>query len=139
LEIVMLLQRLALRAAVACALLLASPPARAMEGIASTYGREIFRINPKGLTANGERFKPMGLTAAIWSLPFNTRVRVTHLATGRSIVVRVNDRGPHKRLGRLIDLSTGAARALGMGGLAHVRVDVVTVPGLDRSRVADAH
>jgi len=123
----MLLQRLALRAALACAL--ACPlPAHAMEGIASTYGREIFRINPRGLTANGERFRPMGHTAAIWSLPFNTWVRVTHLATGRSVVVRVNDRGPHKRLGRLIDLSTGAARALRMGGLARVRIDVVASP-----------
>ena len=110
----MLLQRLALRAALVCALL-APVPARAMEGIASTYGREIFRINPRGLTANGERFKPMGLTAAIWSLPFHTWVRVTHLRSGRSIIVRVNDRGPNKKLGRLIDLSTGAARAFQLG------------------------
>lgn len=121
----MILRRLALRAALLCALL-ATSPAHAMEGIASTYGHEIFRINPKGLTANGERFKPQGVTAAIWDVPFNTRLRVTHLASGRSIVVRVNDRGPHRRLGRLIDLSTGAARALRMGGLARVRVEVLT-------------
>ena len=122
----MLLQRLALRAAVVCALLSACPPAaHAWDGIASTYGREIFRINPKGLTANGERFQPMGQTAAIWDVPFNTRLRVTHLATGRSIVVRVNDRGPHRRLGRLIDLSTGSCRALGACGLARVRVEIV--------------
>lgn len=122
----MLLQRLALRAALACVLLLVPAHARAMEGIASTYGREIFRINPKGLTANGERFQPMGRTAAIWDVPFNTRLRVTHLATGRSIVVRVNDRGPHRRLGRLIDLSTGSCRALGACGLARVRVEVLS-------------
>ena len=125
----MLLQRPALRAACACALLLAPVHAQAWEGIASTYGREIFRINPKGLTANGERFRPMGRTAAIWSVPFNTRLRVTHLATGRSIIVRVNDRGPHKRLGRLIDLSTGACRALGACGLARVRVEIVPQGG----------
>lgn len=130
----MLLQRLALRAAVACALLLVPAYAHALEGIASTYGREVFRINPKGLTANGERFRPMGRTAAIWDVPFNTRLRVTHLATGRSIVVRVNDRGPHRRLGRLIDLSTGSCRALGACGLARVRVEVVR-PG---RHVADA-
>ncbi|MGU3386935.1 septal ring lytic transglycosylase RlpA family protein [Methylobacterium sp. D53M] len=130
----MILQRLALRAAIACALLLVPGHVWAMDGIASTYGREIFRINPKGLTANGERFKPMGLTAAIWDVPFNTRLRVTHLATGRSIVVRVNDRGPHRRLGRLIDLSTGSCRALGACGLARVRVEIVS-PG---RRVADA-
>lgn len=121
----MILQRLALRAAVACALLLVPAHARAWEGIASTYGREIFRINPKGLTANGERFKPMGLTAAMWDVPFNSRARVTHLATARSIVVRINDRGPHRRLRRLIDLSTGSCRALGACGLARVRVEVL--------------
>ncbi|MGU3668028.1 RlpA-like double-psi beta-barrel domain-containing protein [Methylobacterium sp. A49B] len=76
----------------------------------------------------------MGRTAAIWDVPFNTRLRVTHLATGRSIVVRVNDRGPHRRLGRLIDLSTGSCRALGACGLARVRVEIVS-PG---RRVADA-
>ncbi len=130
----MILQRLALRAAIACALLLVSGHVRAMEGIASTYGREILRINPKGLTANGERFRPMGLTAAMWDVPFNTRLRVTHLTTGRSIVVRVNDRGPHRRLGRLIDLSTGSCRALGACGLARVRVEVVPYG----RRVADA-
>jgi len=131
----MLLQRLALRAAVACALLLAPASAHAWEGIASTYGREIFRINKSGRTANGEHFRPMSLTAAIWDVPFNTRLRVTHLATGRSIIVRVNDRGPHRRLGRLIDLSSGSCRALRACGLARVRVEIV---GFDR-RVADAH
>ena len=130
----MLLQRIALRAACVCALLSASPPAHAWEGIASTYGREIFRINAKGLTANGELFRPMGMTAANWDVPFNTRLRVTHLATSRSIVVRVNDRGPHRRLGRMIDLSTGSCRALHACGLARVRVEVVS----GSRRVADA-
>lgn len=134
----MLLQRLVLRAALVC--VLAAPvPARAWEGIASTYGREIFRLNPSGRTANGEQFRPMGRTAAIWSLPFHTRVRVTHIVSGRSVVVRINDRGPAKRLGRLIDLSTGAARVLRMGGLARVRIEIVSGPKASRRHVADAH
>lgn len=117
--------------AVGCALAgpaiaLCPAPATALEGIASTYGREVFRINPSRRTANGEIFQPMARTAAIWSVPFNTRLRVTCLKTGRSVVVRINDRGPHKRLGRLIDLSTGSARALGMNGLARVRVEIVS-------------
>ncbi|MBP2494727.1 rare lipoprotein A [Methylobacterium sp. PvP062] len=133
----MLLQRLALRAAVACALLFAPAHARAWEGIASTYGREIFRINPKGLTANGERFKPMGLTAAMWDVPFNTRVRVTNLANGCSVIARINDRGPHRRLRRAIDMSTGAARALCFDGLARVRIEILDRAGSGR-RLADA-
>ncbi len=70
-------------------------------------------------TANGERFNPNGLTAAHRSLPFGTRVRVTNPANGRSVVVRINDRGPFIR-GRQIDLSRGSARAIGMGGVARV-------------------
>src|SRR5258705_12553760 len=58
-------------------------------------------------TANGERFNPGGLTAAHRTLKFGTRVRVTHLKTGRSVVVRINDRGSFIR-GRIIDLAYGA-------------------------------
>ncbi len=68
-------------------------------------------------TASGERLNPNGLTAAHRSLPFGTRLRVHH--RGRSVVVRVNDRGPHVR-GRCLDLSWGAAMALGISGLAPV-------------------
>lgn len=68
-------------------------------------------------TASGERFRPDGLTAAHRTLPFGTRLRVT--LGSRSTVVRINDRGPFVR-GRQLDLSRGAARAIGMGGLAHV-------------------
>ncbi len=75
-------------------------------------------------TANGERFNQNAMTAAHKYLPFGTRVRVTNLRSGRSIVVRINDRGPYVG-GRIIDLSRGAARALGMGGTASVRVDVI--------------
>lgn len=64
-------------------------------------------------TANGERFNPMGLTAAHRSLPFGTKLRVTNLRTGKSVVVRINDRGPFIR-GRVIDLSLGAARVIGL-------------------------
>lgn len=72
-------------------------------------------------TASGERFNAHGMTAAHRSLPFGTRVRVVHQDTGRSVVVRINDRGPHRR-GAVIDLSQGSARALGMGGVARVQI-----------------
>ena len=70
-------------------------------------------------TANGEAFNPNGMTAAHRSLPFGTRVRVVNQKTGRSVVVRINDRGPFIG-GRVIDLARGAARRLGMGGIATV-------------------
>lgn len=75
-------------------------------------------------TASGERYNPEGMTAAHRSLPFGTRVRVTHKRTGRSIVVRINDRGPFIR-GRIIDLSHAAKSALGMDGLAPVCLEVL--------------
>jgi rare lipoprotein A len=64
-------------------------------------------------TANGERFDPSGMTAAHPSLPFGTRVRVVHPASGNAVVVRINDRGPFTG-GRVIDLAEGAARKLGI-------------------------
>ena len=75
-------------------------------------------------TANGERYRPDGITAAHKKLPFGTRVKVTHKRTGRSVIVRINDRGPFIR-GRIIDLSRGAKRVLGMGGLAPVCLTVL--------------
>lgn len=75
-------------------------------------------------TANGEKFDPDGLTAAHRTLPFGSTVKVTLQKTGKSIVIRINDRGPHRR-GRIIDLSRGAKRALGMGDLATVCLDVL--------------
>lgn len=86
-------------------------------GVASWYGPGFYGRK----TANGERYTGKGLTAAHRSLPFGTMARVTDKRTGRSIVVRINDRGPFKR-GRVIDLSTASARALGMNGLAQVVV-----------------
>jgi rare lipoprotein A len=78
------------------------------------------------LTANGEKFDTHGLTAAHRTLPFGTRLRVTNVATGRSVTVRVNDRGPFIP-GRVVDVSYSAAATLGMvdGGLAKVKLDVV--------------
>lgn len=75
-------------------------------------------------TASGERFNTNAMTAAHRSLPFGTRVRVTNSRTGRSVVVRINDRGPFHG-GRAIDLSHAAARAIGMGGTANVALAVM--------------
>jgi rare lipoprotein A len=90
----------------------------AQVGIASYYkhGRK---------TANGERFNPNGMTAAHRTLKFGTRVRVTHLKSGRSVVVRINDRGPFGSGRRIIDLSYGAAKALGLSGTAKVNMIVL--------------
>jgi rare lipoprotein A len=77
-------------------------------------------------TANGEKFDARELTAAHPTLPFGTRLRVTNVATGRSVTVRVNDRGPYVP-GRVVDVSYSAADALGMvgKGVAKVKLDVV--------------
>jgi rare lipoprotein A len=91
----------------------------ASHGIASFYSDE----QP---TASGERFDPNGMTAAHRSLPFGTRLRVTNLATGRSVTVRINDRGPYIP-GRVVDVSYSAAESLGIvgRGVAKVKLDVV--------------
>jgi rare lipoprotein A len=77
-------------------------------------------------TASGERFDANELTAAHPTLPFGTRLRVTNVATGRSVTVRVNDRGPFVP-GRVVDVSYAAAETLGMvgRGIARVKLDVV--------------
>jgi rare lipoprotein A len=77
-----------------------------------------------GRTANGERFNPHGRTAAHRSLPFGTNVLVKHRRNGRSVVVRINDRGPFIR-DRIIDLSLGAALAIGLTGVAEVSLVVL--------------
>lgn len=91
-------------------------------GIASWYGGH----HQGRLTASGERFDEGKLTAAHRSLPLDTKARITNLENGRSVEVTVNDRGPYIE-GRVIDLSTRAAQALGMekDGLALVRIEVV--------------
>ncbi|WP_235595966.1 septal ring lytic transglycosylase RlpA family protein [Mastigocoleus testarum] len=95
---------------------------RILRGWASWYGYD----GSGNRTATGERYNPEGLTAAHRSLPFGTRVRVTNTRNGRSVVVRINDRGPFIR-GRIIDVSAGAARRLRMisSGVAPVRVEVI--------------
>ncbi len=95
---------------------------RGFRGIASFYGA--YFAGKK--TASGERFNPSRMTAAHRTLPFGTRVRVTNMRNGRSVVVRINDRGPFIR-GRVIDLSRGAAGVIGMigRGIAPVRVEVL--------------
>ena len=77
-------------------------------------------------TASGEKFDPRELTAAHRTLPFGTRLRVTNLTNGRSVMVRVNDRGPFMR-GRTVDVSSSAAEALQMTerGVVNVKLDVV--------------
>jgi len=77
-----------------------------------------------GRTASGERASPSAFTAAHRTLPFGTHVRVTDDRTGRSVVVRINDRGPFVR-GRVIDLTPAAAHALGISGTAPVKLDVL--------------
>jgi rare lipoprotein A len=91
--------------------------ASAQSGIASVYSEG-------NRTASGERISAGTLTAAHRSLPFGTKVRVTNTSNGRSVVVRINDRGPFVK-GRIIDLTPAGASALGFSGLAHVTVDVV--------------
>jgi rare lipoprotein A len=111
-------------ATVACCGALLAGPLEAgssfkQEGKASWY-----KMGTK--TANGERYDPMGITAAHPSLPFNTKVRVTNPSSGKSVVVRINDRGPHTG-GRIIDLSQGAAKEIDLvrAGVAQVSIEVL--------------
>ena len=93
---------------------------RSFSGMASYYGSE-----SGSRTASGQRFNQNALTAAHRSLPFGTKLRVTH--GGRSVVVTINDRGPFTR-GRVLDLSTAAARAVGLtgAGVGRVTAEVIS-------------
>ena len=93
---------------------------RSFSGMASFYGNE-----SGSKTASGQRFNQNAMTAAHRSLPFGTKLRVTH--RGQSVVVTVNDRGPFIK-GRVLDLSTGAARAIGLtgAGVGHITAEVVS-------------
>ena len=103
---------------VAIPIVAVSTAASAQSGIASVYAYN------GGRTASGERMTNGALTAAHRTLPFGTMVRVTNARTGRSVVVRINDRGPFVH-GRVIDVTPAAARALGFSGLAPVILAVV--------------
>ena len=91
--------------------------ARAESGVASVYAYNGSK------TASGQRANPRGLTAAHKSLPFGTMVQVTNRRNGKSVTVRINDRGPFIR-GRVIDLTPAGAQALGFSGLAPVTLSV---------------
>ena len=101
------------------AVTIAAPAKAFTTGVASYYksGR---------VTANGEAFKPMGLTAAHRKLPFGTFLKVTNLRSGKSVIVRVNDRGPFIK-GRILDLSLGAAKVIGLtnSGVAKISYTIV--------------
>ena len=77
-------------------------------------------------TASGEMMNPSAMTAAHKTLPLGSKVRVTHAKSGKSIVVRINDRGPFIK-GRIIDLSKGAAKKLGFIGAGHAKVCISRV------------
>jgi rare lipoprotein A len=98
----------------------ASAGGLAFSGLASYYSYS------GGKLANGSRFEAGALTAAHRTLPFGTRVRVTDPKSGRSVIVTINDRGPFGR-GRVIDLSLGAARALGMldRGVVFIQAEIL--------------
>ena len=115
------------KAAVLFASLLLSSPsvASTQHGIASVYRG--------GKTANGECATASALTAAHRTLPFGTMLQVTNGRTGRSVVVRVNDRGPFVR-GRVIDLTPAGARAIGFSGLASVTLAVLATAGASRAQ-----
>jgi rare lipoprotein A len=113
----------AVRAATAAA---GNSSARLETGIASWYGNPFHGRK----TANGERFDMNALTAAHPNLPFGSWVRVRSLLNGRSVDVRINDRGPHIKQ-RIIDLSRAAAQALGLAGQGTPRVEITV---LDRFR-----
>jgi len=99
------------------------PPGWRQRGLASYYGKKFHGRT----TANGEVYDMYGISAAHRNLPFGTRVRVRRLESGRTIDVRINDRGPFIE-GRIIDLSYGAAEALGMvrDGVVAVEIEVLS-------------
>ena len=102
---------------------IASGPVRAESGLASFYGG--------GRTASGEVTGPAGLTAAHRTLPFGTKVVVTNLRSGKSVVVRITDRGPYRHR-RIIDVSRAAARELDMINSGTAMVSIVPQQSADK-------
>jgi rare lipoprotein A len=114
---------------IACVASAAPSPPPAQRGLASVYSDH---LNGKK-TASGESYDSSGLTAAHRTLPLGAEIRVTNLTNGRSVRVRVNDRGPHVE-GRIVDLSSRAAAALGMRtGVARVRLEILSQPAEART------
>lgn len=102
------------------------PPVAVWTGNASWYSKESPGINLH--TANNEVFDDRDMTCAMWDVPFQQRIRVTNLDNGKSVVVRVNDRGPHRRFvrrGRVIDLTKAAFHRVSSldNGLIHVSLE----------------
>ena len=120
-------------AAAAAAPAAAAPSGDAMTGIAAVYGTRFAGRK----TASGKRYNPNALTAAHNTLPFGTRVKVTGVKSKRSAVVVITDRGP-TTAGRIIDLSSAAARKIGMArpGLRQVTLEVVSKPAARASKAA---
>ena len=100
----------------------APAPGTRIVGLASWYGQK----HQGRATASGEAFDMNKLTAAHRTMPFGTRLRVTNVETGRSVVVRVNDRGPWAN-DRVLDVSLAAARTIGMVGDGVTRVEIVVL------------
>ena len=100
----------------------AAPAKQVGLGVASYYGNEL----AGNRTASGERFNPKELTAAHRTLPLGTKLRVTNLSNGKSVVVRVNDRGPYAKA-RILDLSHAAAQEISMvrRGTARVKLELI--------------
>jgi rare lipoprotein A len=98
-------------------------PAGVQEGLATWYGGSLHG----GPTASGERFDKNAMTAAHRTLPMNTHVKVTNKTNGRSVELRINDRGPYGNRRRIIDVSEGAAKRLDMidAGVVPVRIEVL--------------
>ncbi|MEE4209172.1 MAG: septal ring lytic transglycosylase RlpA family protein [Parvularcula sp.] len=101
----------------------AATKAKTLQGIASFYAASL----DGNRTANGETYDHGALTAAHKTLPFGTKLKVTNLENGKSVIVTVNDRGPYAK-GRILDLSGAAARALGMieTGTARIRAEILS-------------
>jgi rare lipoprotein A len=125
------------------------PPAAPAPGASRTEGaqpEQTVRVSYYGKgdgfkgkkTANGERFDPRDMTAAHRSLPFGTKVQLRNPETGKTVTVRVNDRGPFKK-GRTFDVSAAAARALGIEkkGVSHVEMEILDTPAERKNEPAD--
>jgi len=93
-------------------------------GIASYYGES----HRGKIMANGQPFNPDKMTGAMWDIPFGTKMRVTNIGNGKTVTIVITDRGPAKRLHRVLDVSEQAARELGMirRGTANVTLEVIS-------------